>query len=373
MAVTERLMQAGQWSLSFAPDTPKSIRDLIDFFGHVYIFDGPMRPGLADATMIASARWAGIVRRKQTPFDMAGANMIAWLGDEDGKGPIIETAVNGVGATFATYVGLLLPAAVASGSLGPVAGTQTLTYQWVSPRQAIDNLCGIFGAEYRVNKDATFDAGVSSYLFRTSPTAVAMRRSSGRDLAVVGISTTRLEIAVDAEDYMTRALIQDAGGTYYGITGGVGVPYKDLRGNAVSLTKVSDSLTTGAAPTNALATNLVNAGQVLRQEVTLDSDEFDLPRDVAAGDYIGVYDPDSGTKDETNPVRYRGETIYPFKVRVMAVTWPIERGMGVWYRDLNGKWTELTNYVMFEPAGATLEVGAATRRFYVPRIIKEVI
>jgi hypothetical protein len=367
MPVTERLMGAGQWSIALDPATNKVTRDLLDYFGHIYIFDTPMRSGLNDATMIASSRWGGILRRRQTPWAMSGVNMIAWLGDEDGKGPIIEVAgVGSVGtpAAFSAYMTAILAQcpAVTAGTATAVAGTHDPAYIWVTCRQALDNVCAIFNAEYRVNKDATIDTAPvgSSGMFKQTPTAVAMRRSSGRDLSVVGLSLTQLDVEIDAEEYIARQIVRDSTGVNTAAAGSA-TPYKDLHGNLIKMTKLTISTLTNNASAATLAANLVAAGQVLRNAVTITTDEFDIDRDVIVGDWIWVYDADGSMVDTTNPIRYRGSTIYPLKLRVLAITWPIERGMGVWYRDRNGVWTDLTNYVLFEAPGAHFEVGVAVR------------
>ena len=359
--VTERLMKAGQWDLKLSKSTPKAIRDALDYWGHVYVFGAPMRDGQGDATMIAASRWGGIVRRRKTPFDVGGTNMIAWLGDEDGKGPIIEAAVTQTAASFATWVAAIRPAAVGAGTISAVAGTLTNTYQWVTPRAALDNLAAYFNAEYRVNKDATLDAGAyGTSLFNWTPTAIAMRLSSGRDMNVVGIHTTELAVSIDSEEYFDRVLVKDASGTWTNAPG-TATPYKDLHGNALAMTKAVTSSLTPTAAAASLAANLVASGQTLRQEVTLSTDEFDISRDVKAGDSINVYDPQSNLVDTTNPVRFRGTTVYPIKLRVMAATWPIERGMGVWYRSKLGVWTDLTRFIEWESAGVSFEVGVSSR------------
>jgi hypothetical protein len=46
---------------------------------------------------------------------------------------------------------------------------------------------------------------------------------------------------------------------------------------------------------------------------------------------------------------------------VLAVTWAIERGMGVWYRSVDAVYTNLTDYVSWDPPGASFEVGAPVR------------
>jgi hypothetical protein len=121
-----------------------------------------------------------------------------------------------------------------------------------------------------------------------------------------------------------------------------------------------ESLTTNAdAATH--AANLVAAGQVLRKAVSIATEEYDIDRDVQVGDNLYVYRPDSSMVDPTNQVRYRGGVIYPVILRVISATWPIERGMGAWYRDGTGAWTDLTNHVVFEDAGTSFEVGAPMR------------
>jgi hypothetical protein len=355
-------MKAGSFSFSLVPETPQAIRNLIDFYGHIYIFDAQMRPGIGDAAMIAASRWAGVVRRRQTPWDVAGVNMIFWLGNEDGVGAILEALVGPGPNTFTAYVTSMLAQcpAVTAGTVVAGGANVTVSYQWITPRAMLDHLVSLYGYEYRVNKDGTLDAGTAASLFVTTPTAIVERLSSGRDLNVTGIHVTDLGIEIDAETYITRALVQDATNAWTGSTG-TATPYKDLHGNLIKMTRATVSALTPNANAAALAASLVAAGEVLHQEIALTSDEYMIPRDVKAGDYINVYDPDSNLVDTTNPVRYRGEVLYPVKVRVVAVTWPIERGMGVWYRSVAGVWTDLTPYILWEDPGATLEIGASTR------------
>jgi hypothetical protein len=58
-------------------------------------------------------------------------------------------------------------------------------------------------------------------------------------------------------------------------------------------------------------------------------------------------------------VLYRGNTLMPRKMRVHSVQWPIASGMGVYYRDANGAYLDLTPFVAFEDGQATTyEVGS---------------
>jgi hypothetical protein len=319
---------------------------------------------MSDASMIATSRWGGILRAKPTPWDLRGVNMIAWLGDEDGKGEIYEAAIVSAVKTFAQTIANLITGVYGSVVVGLIAAggpTKTTSYQWVTVRAAVDNACSLFGMEYRVNKDATIDLGTPTFLgFKVTPTAVAMRRSSGRDLNITGIPTTQLDVSVDVEEYIDRAIVHDATGAYTGATGAA-TPYLDLYGNTVIIKKIFEEPTTPAAEAASQAAILVAANEVLRKAISLSTDEFDIDRDVVVGDNIYVYDQDGSMVDLTNQVRYRGSFIYPITLRVMAITWPIERGMSVWYRSGAGVWTDLTNYIAWEPPGATFEVGAPVR------------
>ena len=59
MAVTERLMGAGNFSVTFSQDnTPTEVIDAIQEWGHIVITPQEMDPNLySDAEMLASARY----------------------------------------------------------------------------------------------------------------------------------------------------------------------------------------------------------------------------------------------------------------------------------------------------------------------------
>ncbi|MGL5246711.1 MAG: hypothetical protein ACRC8U_00785, partial [Brooklawnia sp.] len=67
--------------------------------------------------------------------------------------------------------------------------------------------------------------------------------------------------------------------------------------------------------------------------------------------------------DTTTPVQFRGRTCYPVTVRLMGLTWPITRGMGVYLRTSKGAvvWHDLTNYVAWESGDVQLEVDSMPR------------
>lgn len=368
--ITERLMQAGSWTLNLDPDIPKELRSQLTDWGHVYVYDGELvRPGLGDAAMIAMARWGGILRGRPNRFAITGVNMIAHLGDEDGKGSIVESKIGGAGtpSLLSTYVGALVGPgkpciAVNPGTVTAGGATHDPGYQWLTVRAAFDSMMEIWGAEYLVRKDCTVDVALigSSAIFQQVPTAIAVRRSSGKDNTLTGLRVTQLEVESDSDDYITRAIVVDSVGGHHGANGAAS-PFTDLFGNALKIAAIIDSSNTPAASANGVAARLVAARQVAHTQVTLQSDDYDIPKDVIAGDWIWVYDASGDLVDIANQVWYRGR-FYPVKLRVMAITWPVESGMSVWYRDNAGGWLDLTRYVLKEPPGVTFEVGSMLRR-----------
>jgi hypothetical protein len=69
-------------------------------------------------------------------------------------------------------------------------------------------------------------------------------------------------------------------------------------------------------------------------------------------------------KDESNQVYFQGQLVMPVVMQLQAVTWPIQEGMGVYFRYYSGStpvWVDLTEYVEFESGSTTLDVGALPR------------
>ena len=52
--------------------------------------------------------------------------------------------------------------------------------------------------------------------------------------------------------------------------------------------------------------------------------------------------------DTDNEVFFRGDVIYPKKIRLLEATWALTTGMGIYYRDSAGVYTDLTRFVEWE-------------------------
>lgn len=375
MAVSEISMALGQWSVQLRQDTPRYVLDSIGYLGHVAITAGRVNPALVGDGLLKTARYVGVVTGitksdLSQPKVLSGAGMAFWLGDSQDKGSVLESAVSLTAASFNTWMTNLLPASgsVTAGFLSTsVPGTLTQSYQWVSPRTAINGVCSLMGgtgtaaAEWRVNGDGTLDAGLVSELFVTSPTAAIVRKNTGPDMAMRALRGT-FQNAGDVIDYTTRAIVLAGGSTPTVGTANLGsVPYNDIHGNVVKLTRVAQQSQVASGNANAAAAAQLALYNSPRNQINLTTDEYDVKGFISVGDYVWVQDPDSGLIDLTQEVHLRGEVLNPVLLRCVELDWPVLAGMGVAYRDINGNWTDLTDYLIAESGPATVVVGATTR------------
>ena len=127
-------------------------------------------------------------------------------------------------------------------------------------------------------------------------------------------------------------------------------PGADLFGNPlVRRKKVSQDGSLYASATSYLDAELA-ASQV--EAVTdIDTTAWELHGGRArVGDAIFVWDP-PGITDVANEITFRGSTIWPQSIRLLEASWPLVRGMGVWYRHYDGAYTDLTDSVDWESDG----------------------
>lgn len=119
------------------------------------------------------------------------------------------------------------------------------------------------------------------------------------------------------------------------------------------------------AQTNAdvLAAALTTKYNSAQRSVTLTSATHTVRRNVEAGDYVWVFDLLNGVVDPANQIQFRGELIAPLKMRVLSLSWPIQRGMGVYARRSGATpvYTDLTDFVEFESDEVSWELGTAVR------------
>jgi hypothetical protein len=368
MTIKQVSQALGDWSLTLRQDTPRHVLDRLDYLGHIAVMPGRVDASMLSDNLLAAARYVGVYRGRAAgdEYALAGAGLAFWLGDEDDKGDILEAAVTLSGDTFADSVTALLPAggAVVAGTIHAQPGTYTGTHRWETPRKALTYLTGLFEAEWRVNNDATLDAGTVAQLYVTTPKVMLVRKESGgRELARVAIPG-RMRLETDVEDYSTRVVVLAEGEGDAVATGeadALTVPYKDLHGNTAVQTRLVSSAETTAGNADAVAQLQLNRFTNPRAAATLDADAYDVTGDLTVGDYLAVYDPDNGFYDLNNSAYWMGREINPIYLRCTELSWPVPAGWTVAFRRANGDWLDLSEYYQPETGQTRITVGEFNR------------
>jgi hypothetical protein len=384
MAVQEVLKALGSWEFKLAPGTPRDVLDALDYFGHVAIVPGRLDPAQYGDNLLTTARYVGVLRtrtigddgRTNAPQDdvsVGGVGMAFWLGDEDGKGDVIENAVAPASASFATSINMLLPAsgAVTAGTIYSVSGQYTGHHQYESPRSAISYVCDTMSTtsvpvSWRVNGNGTLDAGPDSNLFVVNPTCVITTKDAGEDMALRALPGS-IDVTRDVEDYSTRVVLLAEGEGVSIATGSADIspatPYKDIHGHALKLTRLVSESDTATANASVRAQLALSQFTSTRNALTLSTADYDVHGSFVVGDRVWVYDPDSGLVDASTEITFRGLRVNPIKLQVTETQWAITDQYTVAYRDANGVWTDLTQYVEWETdTTSTVTVGDFSRQ-----------
>lgn len=377
MSVTQVHEALGRFEFDITGNIPRDVLDTVEFFGHIAIIPGRMDPRQYGDGCLTAARYVGILRGKKigdsnqsdsrSNHQLSGVGMEFWLGDEDSKGDVIEDETLFDLDTFSTVITALRPDALDNGTIYSVTGSYSGRHIYQSPRDAIRYVCQTMSTTaipvgYRVTNAGALDAGPETNLFVTSPTCVIIRKgiTQGEDMFNRALPST-LEVEKDMEDFNTRVLMLAESNGESLATGSADIAteapgvniYKDLNGNALKLTRMvseSDTIETNADTRAALALREHISEQ---RKLTVNTNDYDIQGSFDVGDYIYAYDPDASIYDNANETTIRGVRINPMKLRVTELVWPVVRGYTVAYRDANGVWTDLTDYVAWETSETT--------------------
>jgi hypothetical protein len=377
LTVTQIKQALGSFEVKLQPTVPKEILSALKYLGHVAIVEGRLDPKQYGDNLLDSARYVGVYRNRVNDVDnrthnvvgsylLRGVGMAFWLGDEDGKGHVLEAPGETFSSsTFANTIRELLPPSVTEGTLHTVAGTYTGKHVWQSRRQAITYVCETFGAEWRVNNDASVDAGEVDQLYDTTPTAMLVKNQYGRDLDYAAYEG-KIDSAEDVEDFSTRVVLLANGEGDDIATGDADInpslnPYKDLLGGSVVLTRLVSESTTATTNADVRAALALSEFDSTRRSIRLATSDFSVAGTLGIGEYIHVFDPDTGLQNPANEIYFRGKRIYPQQFRCVELTWPIVEGMTVAYRDPDGVWYDLTDWVNFEEGDVAITIGELPR------------
>src|SRR4249919_800191 len=374
-SVTEVKQAPGRWDLQLKEGTPREIIDNLTPFGHIAIAPGRIDVAQVGDNLLRQARYVGVFRGGKVAgdgFSLEGSGMAFWAGDEDGKGPLI-VSVSASAATFANTIRLLLPPSITEGTLYSVGGSATLThtFQWETVKSALNFTVDAFATptvpvSWRINGDATIDAGPDSSLFNLNPTAILVKKDAvlrtGRGFDVIGISGD-LQMEQMYNDYTTKVVVLGAGESGAVIAASAtlaasAIPYTDMHGNPVQFTRLVDDLDAdGEAIAPALAASLLSRFDSPTYGATLSSDDFDVRGDFAVGDHVACFAPDIGFIDTSHEMYYEGVPINPMYLQVQGLTWPIADGFTVGFRTMSGTWLDLSTYYVPANGQTLIDVG----------------
>lgn len=362
MTVTEVLGSLGSWSLKLTEGTPDEILTKLNIFGHIAIVRGRVDVALTGDVILSGARYVGVLREsdKATGRTLSGSGMIYWLGDEDHKGKVIENKITFTANSLTFCLNAVLPPSVHLGVIHDPGGTYTGSHQYQTPRDALDIICAAFGVEYRVNGNGTIDVGTQAQLYATVPKTTIVSRGAGSDLDLTALGGA-FDVDTRGYDYSTRILLlgqtTDGGSITTGSVSAGSVPYRDLFGNLVSITRmISESgQTTGSVAARAqLQLNRFNRFDTA---LKVTAENYEIEGTFAVGDNAFVFDPATGLVDAAQERYFRGERINPAVIRISALTWPVTDGHTVAFRAQDGTWYDLTRYVVWENGSAQITVG----------------
>lgn len=367
MSVTEYLMKSGRFELKIRADARRSAVPSVLPYDQIVVT--PTRldvvSGMTDARILAAAIYAGVVLSKPDAPSISGQGLSWYLGSDDGRGDLIDTAIANTAGSLSTWVTSLCPTSLTVGTVSNTSTTTlTYSYQFMSRREAFAHMVRSVGAEYRINPAGTVDAKISTALFTSTPTVLIAAGATGVHGGLTGVNVTSFDPASDVEDVTTKVIVVGTTGDGASVataTATSATSYKDFNGNTLVMERLVNAPTEPTANLSAYATSVIGQYNQLRQSVKVGSQTYAAPVLARPGDWMYVFDPATGLVDTANQVVWRGATIAPVKLRCLGYTWPIQAGMGVYARHPGSPATyiDLTDFVEWETGDTQWEIGAS--------------
>ena len=371
MSVTERVMAAGDWSITLSSETPRKLLEAINVeaigFSALVILPAHLDVRAhADADLLALARYTGIYRR-QEGLTLSGAGLPTLMGDEDGKGDVFESPRTTADGYLTQWVPVLRPLSLAAGTVTSPGGSYTKSFYLVTAKEAFETLNATFGVEWRITPDLKLHVGTPAALYGTTPKIIVLADAGegGRDIFLTGVAATA-DLSVDLEDYASKIIVPYDAETEVAVAEVSAHPYRrPTDGGPALIDKVISAGTDDATDPQTQADAALETAGLPRREVTVQDTHYDLGLIAPVGSYVWLYAPPM-IMDTASPVQFRGRACYPQMIRLMGMTWPVTIGSGVYLRSTTSTgeviWQDLTKYVEWETGDVRLEVGALPRR-----------
>jgi len=355
-------MRAGSFDITLELDAPWDLFETVlgvdeGAGGHVIITPQWLDADImGDTAMIAAARYSGVVLNKEFrdgQFTISGAGMAWWLGDEDGKGDVHEAQISLTNAALSTSIAAAIPpgGSITSGTIGSGELTYTGEHIYQTPLEVIRSIMAAQMAEYVVRPDGTIDADKNFDLFDMTPNVVIARLISGSDPEFSGIPIATARSTRNSRRYATRAILVkteiDGAKTLVEGRNQTAATGKDIHGNTIDRTLIVEGdLGVDVSAVGFLDTELRD--HLFTQEMELTTGFWEIINGTfQVGDTFWIYDPPA-LVDTTNQEWFRGDYIHPLELRLIRATWPLVRGMGVWHRDGDAAYTDLTDHVLWD-------------------------
>lgn len=379
MPVTKNLQAVGQFTVTLSPNTPREFVDAFAMgtngFGSLVVTPVWMEPSsFSSSTLLKKSIFTGMYRKESSTSSwgarfnvLEGLHATGWLGDDSGKGTLLEATVS-TSQNLASWVSSILSgvSSVTTGNVQSNASNLAWQYGWnssnaSSPRQGLEYVCGFYDINYQVNDDLSVDVGDANYLWGSlEPGILANPWYSGVDDRFRMIQST-ISPEADVESYADRVLAE--GGGFTDGTGG-SPPYHDALGHTVSIKeKFTASAAVSSADLNAQASTELARIDAPFQMPTITTNQPGIMQHLRPGQDLHVYHPEADLADYS-PVLVDtyiyAQPVWPTVLQVQSITMPLECGMGVYFqRSDGGGFMDLTRWVQWEPPGAQISVGAA--------------
>lgn len=381
MPYTQRFRKPGDASITLRSSTPWGVLDAIRPQDHIVIT--PQRihnpADLTRATLLAFARLGGftmVYLRRNGKYTLSGPDVSYWLGGGEGyANPIVpkEPRSNrirlGSAATLTTWLNGLFPA---NGiTLGTVTNTGTSTtgaIPYPAPlREALDDICQLTGAEWRVNHDFTLDAGPSTTLYPLTPTVLLTDQPGGTEGTLRSVQALNLSRDIDASMTATRVIGYGAGTetggnpTVRAVTGTpTGVRNVRPGGGTPDFTVLADAPGIRPSGLNAHLTSVLNEYASPEVEVRLAVRAYGISTIIRPGDRLWCWSPLDDIYDLANQIDARGQVAFPMRLRDSSLTAPVTSEMGVFALINDGATIiDLSPWVEWED-GADTQIEATT-------------
>lgn len=376
MGVSERVMRAGWIDVRLQRKVPLSIRQLIEAnpFGQIIVTPGRFQSFDPNLDIRKASRFTGILQRWEygpDAFTISGPGQQSLVAEDNGIAP---PYINDAARTNATLRSWLVGTSLAPGLIPPTVSvgnveslTATLTWQWhradMSRRDALEFVTAQLGAEWRVDPQLNFHAGTVDYLYG-EPDAIITQRLADHNPSptLKSFKAPAMTTIVDYTEWTTDVVVLDT-------SGGAGVARSSASADETFLdglgNPVSRARYVGVPSGYEVATDLPEidtwveaqlAGYRVVHRVTTPGSSapiaaYDLggkATDLVCGQWVHVFDPDQGLVDDSVEKIVAGHTIHPITIRLIALEWRLESGMGVYFRTGAGAYTDLSPYVLWE-------------------------